>query len=261
MAMNMPDNSTDNASDKNNMENDHSLLNESDFVSLMEAELAASNPDADETAKQRSWNNIQSSLNTTQSSTGDTHAEPENANSRIKYYYSVAASLLVLAITLPIFFNTSNFPSDGSNNRNHPDALERSKGLNDVISINLTIYTLDKTGKLVHSNGQHKVGTTLLFKVHSSRNGIATVITSRNGHLSNNGFLYDVSQEKLGQLLSRRDQVYGYMVEPTDKILQFCIFATETKTTLNAAISSLDKTWARLAGSACSTINVTDSLG
>lgn len=250
---------SNNSTDKNNTESDHSLLNESDFVSLMEAELAASNPDRDDTSKQRTWNNIQSSLSHTQHDTGNTAQGQKKSISRITYYSYIAATFLILAITLPVFFNDINPLNDGSNKNIQQEALERIKGINETINVNLTIYTLDKTGKLIHSNGQHNVGTTLLFKVHSPKNGIATIITSRNGNLSNNGFLYDISQKKLGQLLSHRDKIYGYMVEPTDKILQFCIFATESKTSLNAAISSLDRTWAHLDGSACSTINVTDS--
>lgn len=241
-------------SDDKQAKNNLKLLSDSDFVALMDAEYTSQTDANDELAKKRGWNAIQAKL----IRPGKPKViNPELKNSSfprknsVNRLYTMAAMLLVAAIILPTVLLDDG--SDGSD-------IERTKGHDTVIDASLQIYTLDNTGKLVRSEKRHKVGTTLLFKVHATPSGLATLVSSRNGKLIHNNVVYKLTQGSHGQLLSKDEQVYGYMIEPIDKILQFCVIVATDAKTIDIELDNIENIWSRLPARSCATINVIDSL-
>ncbi|MFV2057740.1 MAG: hypothetical protein ACC707_14835 [Thiohalomonadales bacterium] len=232
------------------MENKQNLLSDDDFISLMEAEFACKTVTNNEISKQKIWNNIQSAI------------YKRGIFDLRNPIYSIAATLLLVAIALPLVF--LEFKSGIKDIDIGDTGMERTKGIESTVNVDLgvdlSVFTLDETGKLIHSNRQHEVGTTLVFKVHSTQNGVATIISAKNGNLRSSEFTFIITKTNSGKLINRKGQVYGYMIEPIDKILQFCIIAATDAKSLNNKLFDLQKTWAGLPANSCATINVTNSL-
>ena len=189
------------------------LLDDSDFVKLMEIEFSKTKLSIDELEKRKIWNKLEEKINRTR-------------QRRYRHWISIGATALVVLSLLPVFFGTTNFDST------------RIKGASEIYSPKLSVYALSDSGELLMTTGQNKVGESLVFKVSADHGGaLALGLVKNNGELKIH-FMTDSFHAGGRRLLQRDENTYAYMIEPLDQTLRFCVAMADNEADLKNALAS-----------------------
>lgn len=220
------------------------LLDDTEFAALIQAEFDSQHAPVDELRKQKIWHKLDSQLNAGESITR--HSVKDNPGIAS---FAIAAVLLILIIPTILF-------DQSFHNFSQMDTHERSKGLSSSTPITLSAFEFTSDGGLLPSTGSHTVGNTIVFKAETSQSVTAALALSRNNSAPEIRFMGDINQSASLQLLRSNSKVYGYMVEPDDKQLRFCIIQADSKKSLQREIRMIDNHWATLPASSCVNIKV-----
>lgn len=226
--------------------NDHNpepsapLLDDDDFTALMDAEFNAQNIPGDELRKQKIWNRLDSQL----PQTSPPKKESVKDNPAITSF-AVAAVLLIMILPAMLL----DRPYDDSAER------ERIKGTPAYTPVLLHAFKMDTAGRLHSSTGAHRVGDTIVFKAVGHATS-AALLLSRNGSPPEIRFIGDIGNNPAMQLLQTSNKVYGYMVEPRDRQLRFCMVPAENKTQLQRKLQHTGQLWNSIPAASCVDITV-----
>ena len=223
---------------------DQPLLDDTDFVALIEAEFDVQQTPSDALRKQRIWNNLDSHLD-----------EPARKSKRFSSenpgITSFAVAAILMIVIIPALMLDRRFALTDTIQQH-----ERNKGqtLSTPVSLSAYEYTVD--GALLPFKGANKAGKTIVFKAETDHIATAALILSRNNASPEVRFIGDISNTASMQLLHNDNKVYGYMLEPDDNLLRFCIVQAKNKTLLQREIRMIDNWWTSLPSSSCVNITV-----
>lgn len=218
---------------------DNRLLSDEDFVKLMDAEFTtrenAQSKLSDDLAKRKVWKRIHQ------------HIQFKKWRQR-KTLFSVAAAALVVIAILPVMVFVEQKPN------------ERTKGVSPVVAAPmLQVFSMDEQGRLHASRGVHNIGSTIVFKVQSENARFVALLMSKNDDPPSLRFTGLVPPTATYHLLQNERNAYGYMFDPDDKKLRFCVLAAANEMALKQALATAKQDWLSLPGSSCAQLETIKS--
>ena len=215
-------------------------MSDDECVSLIEAEYDQQNSPVDEIGKKQVWENVLAEINS-----NDKMLKPNTIAVR-KWLPLAAVALLVLSV-IPLYYLIQ------------PDnSVTRMKGIAEIPVVRLSVYEIDVSGQLSTSTGVHELGSTIVFKYDAPRTVALALAMSRDGLQPEIRFINNAALPGNRVLLQKNDKTYGYMLEPLDKKIRFCVIAAENEAALKARLSVINQEWVNLAAESCITIYVKD---
>lgn len=210
------------------------LLNNDDFVLLVESEFQNRGRPEDELSKKKVWDRLNSGL-FSDLSPDILKAKHTRRSARLSL---AIAALLVISLAPLLWF------IDGREET-------RFKGTGTTPYAALHAYSIDNTGVLTATTGSHAQGTTLVFKVDTTQPLVLGLAMMQNSIGPKLAFISEDTAPGNGRILQQDGNTYGYKLEPEDRSIRFCVVAAVTKTALQQQLVSLDQTWRGLPAESC----------
>jgi hypothetical protein len=208
-------------------ETSQTLLDDADFLRLMEAEYKSAKASVDELEKQRSWSDIRKKISTR----------------KTRFHRGL---LLVAAVILGFIpFATM---------MQKPDELAM-KGHGPEADVQLEIQLLNAEGRPVTLE-KILVGQTLVFKVSSptaSYIALALQIDSAHPEVQ---FQPERPIAGQDQILAADNQAFVYQLDQSGQTLKFCLLAARTREDLQHKMENLSQQWPRIGAQHCQTLVV-----
>lgn len=223
----------------NHSNRDLSLLDDEQFMALIESEYHQQGRPLDELAKQKAWNALQSRINDNASVGNPEQDIAKTVSARVSSVLSLAAAAVMVLALVPML---SSYPVS---------TMERSKGADDFPLVNISAFALQSNGEIRGFRGAQAPGTTIVFKVDLPRQyALALAMTKDNGRPEVR-YRTTAVEPGMGQLLQAGGTVYGYRLESADQRLTFCAIAAENERKLGQRIRLLTRIWDSLPKASC----------
>ena len=201
------------------------LLDDADFLRLMEAEYKNSNLAVDEIEKQKIWSSIKKK-------------RPTKKNS-IHHIWLLAATVLLACLPLLKFI-----PGE--------DELH-IKGHGPEANVKLNIQLLNTDGR-IEALEQPRVGQTLLFKVSSPTASHLALTLQIDADPPKLQLHAGSPVTGLDQILAADGQAFVYQVDQSGQTLKFCLLAARSGDDLQQQIQNLEQQWSRIGAKFCQTL-------
>jgi hypothetical protein len=219
------------------------LLDDDAFVDLMESEYKAHDGHTNDIKKQQVWRRLVEQIE--QSETEQSERRKTNRskpNWRGKVAMSLATVALLIIVVIPLLPTTE---------------FERNKG--PATALELKVFSMKSDGQLQPSPGHHAVGSTIVFKFKTQHKQYTALLLARNEGSPSMRFSKQVTPYADYQLLQKENHAYGYMPDPEDKTLRFCLIGADSKTGLNKILENIESEWVTLPTDSCARLVVTNS--
>jgi hypothetical protein len=221
------------------------LLNDEEFVTIMEHEYQDLGRPQNEIAHKRLWNALESDLfssNPGHEPGLDSQISRTISESLVNIVSVAAAAVLLLSI-VPLF----------SDNRLY--SVDRIKGIGDFPLVNISAFVVKDDGELQAASGQLGRGTTLVFKIDTPKPVAVALAMSKADKPPQVRFRTDIMTSGAGQLLTDDGRVYGYELEVGDRQLKICAIASENEKSLSRRLRLIARVWNSLPDASCVMIN------
>ena len=161
-----------------------------------------------------------------------------------KHLWGIAASLIVLVISLPVMQLMYTEETD----------LLRPKGELTPMAVELLASSVNDNNELESINNTVKPGQRIVFRSQTTQLGWIALGLSHNNQSPEIKFVS--SEPVVGtQFLTADENVYAYLVEHKDKQLRFCALVSSDKEQLLAQVDQLTRLWQELPSGACIVLN------
>jgi len=214
------------------------IMNDDDYVALFEAEYELQKRPIDEVGKRQIWNNVLARIN------ADEKTHTFNNIVFRKWMPTAAVALLIFTV-IPLYFFLQS-----------EDSASRMKGLEGTPIVRLSAFSIGNTGQLSASTGELESGNTIVFKYDVSKPVALALLMSRNTKQPEIRYINNSAQPGTGVLLQKNNKTYGYMLEPLDKHVRFCLISAENGSALKKRLNTIGQEWANLAAETCVSINI-----
>jgi hypothetical protein len=203
------------------------LLDDADFLRLMEAEYKNAPTPVDELDKKRTWSDIKKTIS--------------RKKSRIHpSLLLVAAALLGFLPFVKIIRNQDELGMKGTE-------LEAS------VQLDIQLLNADGRPKAIE---QLVVGQTLIFRVNSPTASYMAVALQIDAGQPKVQFQPESPITGLDQILGAKEQVFVYQLDQPGQTLRFCLLAATRRDQLQQQIKHLAQHWPRQGGKHCQTLVV-----
>ena len=210
-----------------------SLLKDDEFVTLIEAQYAKNGKPVDDVAKNQVWRELETKIN-------------RDTKKAFRTWLPLASATVLILALMPLLLME----------KNQSDSRVKGEGVVSPPIISLAAYAINASGELTASTGEHKFGSTVVFKVDTYQKLAIALALAKNEENVAVRFVSQTLQPGDGQILQQNDKTYGYMVEPNDEDLRFCVLAAENTTALKERIRILESIWHTLPAQSCTRIHV-----
>ena len=205
------------------------LMDDKNFVDLMEAEYQQQKSIDDALEKQKIWNALE---------------KKTNKSKNIKTWVPLAAvATLIITLVPGIFFKPT-------------DDISRVKGSSQLITVSIENYLLKENGSISPLPAIVNAGDTIVFKTHLEAEGIIAFGYAKNDQDPAIRFITQRTAPGKLILLKREGRTFGYSVDTDDKTLQFCAIAAGSIETLLKSITDLPTVWKSLPANSCGSITI-----
>lgn len=202
--------------------NDKKLINDEEWVDLLEARYQAQGRPVDDVSKARTWKKLEQKL-----------VKPTPR--RLAPWAALAAGLLaVVGVTHWL---------------NQPVAW-REKGQLNVIPVNLTPYRLSPDGSTTPLSDAPVVGDTIVFRAHASQNGVYAVIIREDDAAPRVSIQENTKITNEETLLTKSGSIYAIHIEAGVETT-VCVIAMPDAETLAKQLQTLPPVVATTATSGC----------
>jgi len=206
-----------------------SLINDDDFVELMEARFQQSLSHNNEVNKHIVWKKLKKQISQTQF--------------KQKWLPFASVAMLIIAILPTIFLAPQ-------------DSTMREKGESTLQDPIIDVRKLSTLGKLIPLPESPNSNDTLILKAKLASEGVVALILEKNNNMANVRFISDKLTAGDSLVLKRKKRTYGYTIEPTDRRLRFCLLSASNYNLLKIKINQLNKHLALINKNACRLIEI-----